>query len=208
MHDEAWIEQNGDGSTNLVALLVHGRGREPEEMQALAASLGLSGARCLFPAATGSTWYPQSFLAPIEANEPSLSAAIGHYERLVGALLTEGVAPERILLGGFSQGACLTAEYLARHPRRYAGAVLFTGGLIGPPGTTWPARRALQGMPVYLTTSQVDEWVPPARVEETATWLDASGAKVSLRIFDARPHLVSEAEIVDAGALVEKAKNG
>ena len=202
MHDEPPLTQAGNGSTDLVAILVHGRGGRAEDMRALAEQLGLGGARCLFPAATGSTWYPQRFTAPLESNEPDLSAALGHYERLVAQLLAEGVPPGRILLGGFSQGACLTAEYLARHPRAYAGASIFTGGLIGPPGTRWPPQPALAGLPVYLASSEIDEWIPMDRVRETEAWLRTSGVDVTTRIFTDRPHTVSAEEIGEARLMI------
>ena len=202
IHDEPPLTQSGDGSTDLVAILMHGRGGRAEDMQALAGSLGLASARCIFPVATGSTWYPQRFTAPVEANEPDLSTALGRYETLVTRLLSEGVPPHRMLLGGFSQGACLTTEYLARHPRPYAGALIFTGGLIGPPATTWAPQETLAGMPVYLASSEIDEWVPMDRVRETDTWLRASGADVATRIFADRPHIVSADEIEDARHMI------
>ncbi len=202
MHTEVPVEQAGDGSTDLVAILVHGRGGRPEDMQALAVPLGLGRARCLFPAATAATWYPQRFTAPLEANEPDLSAALDHYETLVGHLMAEGVPPGRILLGGFSQGACLTAEYLSRHPRRYAGALIFTGGLIGPPGKAWAPQPALSGTPVYLASSEIDEWIPMDRVHETDRWLRLSGADLTTRIFKDRPHTVSADECDDAGRMI------
>lgn len=202
MHREPWIEQQRTGPSPLVAVLMHGRGRQPREMQDLAAAIGLGAARAIFPTATGATWYPDGFMAPLEANEPALSAAIAHYEEIVSGLMAEGVAPGHILIGGFSQGACLTAAFLARHPRPYAGALIFTGGLIGPPGTTWPVRHGLAGTPVYLTTSTIDEWVPTGRVEETAAWLGECGAAVTLRIFADRPHVVAAEEMADASRLV------
>lgn len=202
MHQEPPIEQTGDGSTDLVAILVHGRGGRPEDMQALAAPLGLGSARCLFPAATGSVWYPQRFTAPLDANEPDLSAALSHYENLVGRLLAEGTPPQRILLGGFSQGACLTSEYLFRHPRRYAGALILTGGLIGPPGTRWAPQEALAGMPVYLASSEIDEWIPMDRVLETVTWLRGSGTDLTTRMFSDRPHSVSPEETDEARRMI------
>jgi phospholipase/carboxylesterase len=202
MHTHPPLDWRPDPEASHVGILIHGRGRDPEEMQGLAAALGLPGLRWLFPRADDATWYPQSFLAPIEKNEPRLSAAIAHIEGLVAGLLAEGVPADRILLGGFSQGACLAAEVLARHPRRLAGALLFTGGLIGPPGTAWPVRPVLAGLPVYLTTSEIDEWVPPARVRETEAWLEASGAAVTTRIFVDRPHTVAEEELAGAQALM------
>lgn len=202
MHTQPPLEQPGRGITDLVAILVHGRGGRPEDMRELAEPLGLGAARCLFPAATGSVWYPQRFTAPLADNEPDLGAALAHFEALVTGLMSAGVPAGRILLGGFSQGACLTAEYLSRYPRHYAGALIFTGGLIGPPGTAWAPQTALAGLPVYLASSEIDEWIPMDRVRETETWLRNSGAAVAIRIFADRPHMVSPAEVREARAMV------
>lgn len=185
-----------------VAILVHGRGGSAEGMRDLAVRLDNPAIRFLMPSAPGGTWYPQRFLAPLAANEPALSRAVATCEAMVDGLLAAGVRPENIVLGGFSQGACLTAEFVIRHPRPYGAVLVLTGGLIGPPGTRWPAAPALAGVPVYLTGSSVDEWVPPARVEETARVFEANGARVKLRIFEARPHTVSEEELSDARALL------
>lgn len=172
-------------------------------MRNLAERIGLPDLRYLLPVADGNTWYPKSFLAPLADNEPYLTAAIAHYEAIVGNLLAEGTKRSRLVVGGFSQGACLTAEYLCRHPRRLAGAILWTGGLIGPDGSAWPANRGLDGMPAYLTTSETDPFVPPARVRATADWLIASGAVTTARIFASREHLVSDEEIAAARRLLE-----
>jgi len=185
-----------------VAIFVHGRGRSPSEMRDLALSIGLPAVRYAMPAAPGGSWYPESFLAPIEKNEPALSRSLDQYARLIDELIADGASSENIVLCGFSQGACLTAEFLIRNPRRYGGALIFTGGLIGPPGTIWPVRPALHGMPVYLTGSLVDEWVPVSRVEETGRVLRDSGAEVDIKIFKERPHLVCEEEIASARILL------
>jgi predicted esterase len=147
------------------------------------------------PAATGGTWYPESFLAPIERNEPALSRSIAAYALAIDELIGLGVPAGQIVLCGFSQGACLTAETAIRHPRAYGGIAILTGGLIGPPGTAWPVRHELAGVPVYLSGSHVDEWVPVSRVEETAAAFVRCGAEVTQRIFDDRAHLVSAEEV-------------
>jgi len=166
----------------------------PEPADAAAVAIFVHG-RHRSPAAPGGTWYPESFMAPIERNEPSLSRSLARYAEIVDELIELGVREEQIVLAGFSQGACLTAEMLVRHPRRYGAALILTGGLIGPPGTRWPAQPALAGVPIYLTGSRVDEWVPAGRVEETERVLRESGAIVKLRIFEDRPHHVCEEEI-------------
>jgi predicted esterase len=185
-----------------VAILVHGRGRSAAEMRDLALSLDAPSVRFVLPEVEGKTWYPQGFMAPLADNEPALSRSLAAYAGVVDAILREGVAAHDIVLGGFSQGACLTAEFLVRHPRPYGAALIFTGGLIGPPGTTWPPAPALRNVPVYLTGSAIDEWVPPARVAETASVLEASGARVRMHLFEDRGHHVCDEEISAARELL------
>jgi predicted esterase len=202
MHQNPVVEHKTGAKPALTVVLAHGRTLTPAYMRALAERIALRDVRYVLPSADGNTWYPQSFLSPIADNEPYLSAAIAHYEAVVAGLLAEGVAPTRLVVGGFSQGACLTAEYLWRHPRRLGGAILWTGGLIGPSAANRPASRVLDGMPAYVTTSETDPFVPPARVRETADWLITSGAVTTARIFAARAHEVSDEEIAAARALL------
>ena len=183
-----------------VAILAHGRGGSPEDMARLAAAFDAPDVACLLPGAPGNSWYPQSFMAPFAANEPWLSRSLANQARLIEGVLAAGVPPERIVLGGFSQGACLTAETLVRAPRRYGAAIVFTGGLIGPPGTAWPADPALAGTPVYLSGSEIDPHVPASRTRETERVLKESGAVVETRIFADRPHVVTPEEIAKAKA--------
>ncbi|MEX0627198.1 MAG: phospholipase, partial [Cucumibacter sp.] len=162
MHEarpEEWVV--GD-HPDLAIVLAHGRGGSPADMRNLAAGFGLDNVRFVFLKADEGTWYPKPFMSPFADNEPWLSAALAHYDRAVSRLLAGGVPETGIVVGGFSQGACLTSEYLARHPRHYAGAIILTGGLIGPAGTRWPVRSELVGMPVYYSSSEIDEWIPVA----------------------------------------------
>jgi phospholipase/carboxylesterase len=185
-------------------ILMHGRGSSPENMRALAEAFALPAVRFVLPAAPGGQWYPERFLVPIARNEPFLSRSLAAYEAIVAGLIAGGMPAERIVVGGFSQGACLTAEFLVRHPRRYAAALVLTGGLIGPPGTRWPTSPALAGVPIYLTGSKIDEWVPAERVEETLRVFRDSGAAVTLRIFDDRPHQVSNEEFATAREMLAR----
>jgi predicted esterase len=174
-----------------VCVLLHGRGRNPADVLSLADRIGDREVAFLAPAARDGTWYPQSFLAPLEANEPYLSSALAVVDALLGTL----GALERVVLGGFSQGACLAAEYALRHPRRYGGLLLYTGGALGPPGTRWPDRGPFAGTPAYLGTSDPDAWVPVERVRETAAQLRAQAAEVTLEVFPGMDHLVNDQEI-------------
>jgi phospholipase/carboxylesterase len=185
------------------ALLFHGRGRTPEEMIALAAHLAVAGVACLAPTAAGNSWYPYSFLEPLERNEPALTHALAAYDALVAELLARGINRRRLVLIGFSQGACLTAEYAMRHAGRYGGVVLFTGGLIGPPGTRWEQFGAFDGTPIFLGGSTVDAFVPVARMRESAAIFRGLGAQVTEQFYAQDGHVVTDGEIAAARAIVQ-----
>jgi predicted esterase len=149
----------------------------------------------LAPQATGHTWYPHSFLAPLDANQPYLDSALGRLDSLVTDLLERGISNERIVLLGFSQGACLTLEFVARHPRRYGAVIGLTGGLIGPPGTSRNYPGSLKGTPVFLGAGDPDPHVPFERVTETEATLRRMGAAVELRRYPGLPHTINDDEI-------------
>lgn len=178
-----------------VLVLVHGRGATAESILSLYPEIGLPTLAALAPQAAGGSWYPLSFLAPIEANQPDLDSALRRLESLVAGVLALGVASERIALLGFSQGACLTLEFIARHPRRYGAVMGLTGGLIGPPGTPRDYPGSLDGTPIFLGTSDPDPHVPFQRVQETADVLIRMGGKVELRRYPGMPHTISDDEL-------------
>lgn len=190
------------GSAALAGVLLHGRGSTPEEMIALAARLALDDYRWVAPAAATGSWYPHRFMEPVDVNEPFLSRAIDDCDQAVDEASEQGRIPsDRIIVIGFSQGACLATEYVLRHPGRCGALVLFTGGVIGPPGRSWrlaPPAKSLAGLPILLTGSDVDEWVPAARLRETASVLTRLGADVRCRIYAGRAHIVCDEEIVEA----------
>jgi predicted esterase len=196
------------GSADLAGVLLHGRRRTPEEMIGLAARLTIDTFRWLAPAAATGRWYPHRFMDALDANEPFLSRAIDDVDRAVDDASEQGrIPPARIVVIGFSQGACLAGEYALRHPGRCGAFVMFTGCLIGPPGTAWrpaPPATTLGGLPVLLTGSDVDEWVPEARVRETASVLTALGAEVRCRIYAGRPHIVSDEEVGEAREFIKE----
>jgi phospholipase/carboxylesterase len=190
------------GTAGLAGVLLHGRGRTAEEMVALAGRLALDDCRWIAPAAPTGSWYPHRFMEPLAANEPFLSQAIDACDRAVEEAGEGGRVPSaRIVVVGFSQGGCLATEYALRHPGRCGALVIFTGGLIGPPGTAWqlaPTAGTLNRLPVFLTGSDSDEWVPEARVRETENALAALGADVRCRIYPGRAHVVGDEEITEA----------
>lgn len=192
----------------LVVLLLHGRARTPEEMIGLARDVAVDGVRWIAPEAPGSSWYPGRFMEPFEANQPALGLALAQVDGLVREIIAAGVPAARIALCGFSQGACLAVHSLVSSPRRYAGLVVLTGGLIGPPGTPWPDVDLLREMPVLLTGSEIDDWVPPGRARETAAWLERQGAGVDMVIYEDRPHEMSADEILRTRTFLETIRPG
>jgi len=181
--------------SELVLLLLHGRGAAAQDMLSLYDALELETVAALAPQAAGQTWYPNSFLAPLQSNQPYLDSALRLIESLVGNLIDQGIASKRIALLGFSQGACLTAEFTARHPRRYGAVMGLTGGLIGPPGTPRNYSGSLAGTPVFLGSSDPDPHVPFERVQQTQDVLKGMGAKVELHRYPGMPHTISDDEL-------------
>jgi predicted esterase len=176
-------------------ILVHGRGATAGSILPLHAELGLDNLAALAPQAAGDTWYPYPFMSPLEANQPYLDSALRRLESLVTDLIARGVPAERIALLGFSQGACLTTEYAARHPRRYGAVMGLTGGLVGPPGTPRDYAGSLRGTPVFLGSGDPDPHIPFERVRETEAVLTRMGASVEVRRYPGMPHGVNADEI-------------
>ena len=187
-------------------ILVHGRGATAQNILPLGSELGRSDLAYLAPQASGQTWYPYSFMAPVERNEPGRSSALAMLADLVQRLEAEAdIPPERVFLTGFSQGACLTVEFAARHPRRYGGVIAFTGGLIGPEGALGGYEGSLDGTPVFLGAGDPDPHVPWYRVEESADILRQLGAEVETRRYPGMPHTIVHDEVEAARQLIENA---
>ncbi len=184
-------------------ILLHGRGSSAENILGLYAELGFPDVAAIAPQAAGQTWYPLSFLAPIEENQPYLESAIGRVETVVRDLLARGLKSESVAILGFSQGACLASEFIARHPRRYGAVMALTGGLVGPPDTPRQYRGALDGTPVFLGTSDPDPHVPFERVEETRDVLSGMGAVVELRRYPGMGHTINDDELQACAALIQ-----
>jgi predicted esterase len=179
----------------LVGIAVHGRGAPAEDILGLAEELHAPDIAWLAPQAAGLTWYPYSFLSPIPQNEPGITSALGVLTGLVREAAGAGVPASRVLLMGFSQGACLVLEFAARHPAVYAGVVGLSGGLIGPPGTPRDYPGSLSGTPVFMGCSDVDPHIPVERVQESAEVFRRMGAAVDARIYKGMGHTVNMDEL-------------
>ena len=183
-------------------ILTHGRGASAESIMSLAPLIGATDLAVFAPQASANTWYPYSFLSPIPQNEPGISSGLQVLRDLVASIETAGIPAERIALAGFSQGACLTLEFTARHARRYGAVIGFSGGLIGPEGTPRDYPGSLDGTPIFLGCSDVDGHIPLARVHESKEVLTQLGAVVDERIYPGMGHLVNEDEIEAAKLLL------
>jgi phospholipase/carboxylesterase len=196
------------GLSQLGGVLLHGRGKTPEEKIDLAARFGnIEGIRWVVPEAeTPGSWYPGRFWDPREVNQPYLTEAVERCHEAVLEASEDGrLGPERLVIVGFSQGASLALEYALRHPTRVGSFIVLTGGLMGVPGSDWKAIAppSLAGLRMLLTGSDVDEWIPEASTHEAARLFQELGAEVQLRIYQGRPHIVSEEEIGEARKFLE-----
>ncbi len=179
-------------------ILLHGRGASAEDILSLAEELSFPEFAYLAPDAAGHSWYPYSFLAPIEQNQPWLDSALGLLETIVEDAVAAGIPRKKIALVGFSQGACLSTEFFCRNASRYGALIAFTGGLIGPPGTQFAYSGDLAGTPCFLGAGDPDAHVPWARVEESAAVLAKLGGEVTLRRYPGMPHTINDEEIEQA----------
>lgn len=189
----------------ITAILVHGRGASAADIMTVAPEIGADDIAFLAPDAPGRTWYPYSFLVPMEQNEPFLTESLATLERLVEDLKRNGVDSSRIALAGFSQGACLSLEFAARHAAKYAAIVAFSGGLIGPPGTPRDYPGSFDGTPIFIGCSDVDPHIPVERVRESTSVLRRMGAHVDERIYPGMGHVISDDELHAAAALLRPA---
>src|SRR5713226_7908252 len=183
-------------------ILVHGRGASAADIMTIAAEVTFPGVAYLAPQAADSAWYPYPFTAPLEANEPYLSSALEVLSSLVAKVETT-VPADRLVLLGFSQGACLTLEFAARHARRFGGVVGLSGGLIGPDGTARDYAGSFDGTPVFLGCSDVDPHIRRDRVVEADEVLKRMGAQVTMRLYRGMGHTVNADEIEAARKIVE-----
>ena len=192
------------GEAGAALVLVHGRGARAENILELAPLLAHPAFAYIAPQAAGSTWYPFSFMMPLDRNEPYLSSALDRLGEVVAGVESGGIPAGRIIIGGFSQGACLASEFVARNARRYGGLLVFSGGVIGPPGTPRVYGGSLEGTPVFIGCSDSDPHIPLERVEETAEVLARLGAAVEKRIYPRMDHTINDDELDRARAIIER----
>ena len=192
-------------AARLVVIMAHGRGADAGDMIGLAGALGVSDVAFFAPQAAGHAWYPNRFMEPIASNEPWLTSALRKLESLVAEAAAAGFGADRVALAGFSQGACLSLEFAARHARRYAAIAGLSGGLIGPAGTPRDYTGAFDGTPVFLGCSDIDPHIPVDRVRESAEVFRRMGAAVDERIYPRMGHAVNQDEIDAVRALLTQA---
>lgn len=190
------------GQARAAMVLIHGRGDSAAGIMGLAQELPDPGFAFVAPQAAGGQWYPNRFIAPLASNEPGLSSGLQAVADALAQLEAAGVPPERTILLGFSQGACLALEYAARNARRYGGVAGLSGGLIGPDGTPRDYAGSLEGTPVLLGCSDVDFHIPLHRVHEAAEVLGRMGAQVDERIYPGMGHTVNTDEIAAVRAMM------
>lgn len=183
-------------------ILLHGRGSGARDILELARHLHVDEFALIAPQATNNTWYPYSFLVPPAKNEPWLSSALALVKELLDEVKAQGIPAENIYFAGFSQGACLTLEFVCRHATRYGGIAAFTGGLIGDKINEENYSGDFAGTPVLISSGNPDPHIPVDRIEESVEVLERMNAKVDKRIFVNRPHIITNEEIDLANELI------
>jgi predicted esterase len=178
-----------------VVILLHGRGADAADILGLSEYLDVEDTCFMAPEAYGRQWYPQRFTVPTAQNEPFLTSALGLVDSLVMHALAAGVPAEKLVLSGFSQGACLALEYTARNPHPYGAVVALSGGLIGDKLDTSRYGQDMTGMTVFLGCSDIDPHIPLARVQESTALFKQAGATVTERIYPGMPHTINEDEL-------------
>jgi phospholipase/carboxylesterase len=175
----------------MAAVLVHGRDQDERDMLDVVARLRLADVACVLPVAAGRSWYPGRYFDPLKVNEPSLESALDACE---AAIAQTGMDDHQIVVAGFSQGACVIAELIARRPRRWAGAAILTGTLLGPPGErVVPA--GVEGLPMFLCASRHDDWIALDDAQATARAFESEGASVTFETYADRGHHINDQAI-------------
>lgn len=202
-HDKQFIKAGKPfNETDKAIIMIHGRGGSAEDIASLQRFLHLEDMAIYAPQATNNSWYPYSFIAPEESNQPALDSAIAILGDAVTEIKANGVAEENIYFLGFSQGACLTLEFVGRNAKKYGGVVAFTGGLIGEQLQEDRYKGDFKQTPILITTGDPDPHVPLLRVEKSVSILESLGAEVNLKVFEGKMHSISKEELDLANKLI------
>lgn len=183
------------GEASKVLIMIHGRGASAEDILTLAGHLNVKDFALLAPQATNNTWYPYSFMAPPSSNEPWLSSALTVLKEIVDEVIAKGISTSDIYFLGFSQGACLTLEFVTRNATNYGGVVAFTGGLIGDRLYPENYKGDFGATPIFIGTSDPDPHVPVERVSESATLLEKMNAAVTKKVYKNMGHTINQDEL-------------
>ena len=205
--DQPIIELGSDiRDAKRLLILLHGRGATAESMLPVAEALNMPGSRILIPQAAGNRWYPQTAFGPLERNEPDLASALQVIDDLIKENLEQGFLPDRIFLGGFSQGACLSAEYAARNFPRLGGLIVFSGALIGPPEQVRVPTGDLEKMPVFMGGSDQDPWIAHDWMKAAAQYFRKANANVDFQTYPGMSHTVTQGEIEEVRKMLSTAQ--
>ena len=209
IHKEQPILQFGTNleDAELAVILLHGRGATAASMSSLAKALHTDGISFLAPQAALNRWYPNTAFGPLEANEPDLTSALDKVAELVKDLREKGFSDQKIAIGGFSQGACLAAEYLIRNAHRYGSLFVFSGARIGPPGMIRDDKGSFGEMPVFIGGSDVDPWVSHDLFRETADIFKKMGANIDFRTYPGMEHSINQDEIDAVRSMLVNTQN-
>jgi glyoxalase family protein len=206
LHDDTPVLHQGRplDEAELAVILVHGRGGTAPDILGLAETLSQSAFAYLAPQAANNSWYPNSFLAPIAHNEPYLSSALAKLDAVVSELASHDIGPEQLIIMGFSQGACLSLEYAARHAKRFGGVVAFSGGLIGTESEPWHYDGSLSETPIFIGCSDRDAHIPLERVKTSTRVLNDLGANVTETIYPGMGHTINQDELDQATRMMKE----
>lgn len=183
-------------------VLVHGRGATAQSIVQMADEFDQHGVAYLAPQAARNTWYPNAFTAPVESNEPGRTSGLQAIDNAVSKATEAGIPTDCVMVLGFSQGACLASEYVARNPTRYGGLAVLSGGLIGETVDPDDYDGDLEGTPVFLGCSDVDPHIPEERVHESATIFEQLNGDVTKRLYEGMGHGINQDEIDQVSPMV------
>lgn len=202
-HDQPLLTAGAElANADAAVVLLHGRGASARSILGIAEEFDTGDVAYLAPQAAGHSWYPNSFMAPTESNEPHLTSALAAVENAISRAAESGLGIDRTAILGFSQGACLGSEFVVRNPDRYGGLIALSGGLIGPEETKFDDDGSLDGTPAFVGCSDEDPHIPLERVHETTATFRSMGADVTERIYEGMGHDVNQDELDHATELI------